>query len=391
MNKAKTVAVVIAVLFAGIVRGEDRQNNSLVLRAHLSFPCFYQGAMSFTPFAFSPDGKSLAVAAGEAIEIWDTASAKKAGTWGKRPRQRPPDSFNSLAYSADGKLLAAGGTRGIVALWDVSRGKLRHEIRAQVMEERGKQVVDRDGKGVKPSDAPRPVSHEIYGVALSPDNQLVAAASADGTIHIADTATGKTLRYLRGEKPSYAVAFLDAATLVSIGEPGSDPVTLWDVRRATVIARLADQHAGFGICLLSLARDTRIIAAAAGTTEFFPDPAIRLWDLAARKQLPSIDPPGADGCATCAAISPNGKLVASVGGLQRVVLWNVAARTRLATLDFARAEYGPELMAVSFSPDGRSLAVEANEYTPIGDGSYRAQGRMHLVQIVEKPAAETKK
>jgi WD40 repeat protein len=121
----------------------------------------------------------------------------------------------------------------------------------------------------------------------------------------------------------------------------------------------------------------------------FPDSTIRFWDMTARKQLPAVNPLG-EGCAWSLAISPDGKLLAAVGG-RRLVLWSVAGRTRLATLELARGDYGPELALVSFSPDGKSLAVLANEYTRAGDDTYRVHRRIHLVRIVGKPAVEVKR
>jgi WD40 repeat protein len=79
----------------------------------------------FTGVAFSPDGKTLA-AGGHAVQLWDVASGKM---YASLPAQRKP--AYSLAFSPDGRFLAAGytsipggfWTRDEVVLWDLSRLK----------------------------------------------------------------------------------------------------------------------------------------------------------------------------------------------------------------------------------------------------------------------------
>ncbi|MEV5237965.1 hypothetical protein AB0K89_02355 [Streptomyces cinnamoneus] len=54
--------------------------------------------------------------------------------------------------------------------------------------------------------------------------------------------------------------------------------------------------------------------------------------------------------------SPDGRTLASVGRDQKLMLWNVRSRTRVATLDGHRTW----LRGVAFSPDGRTLATGGN-------------------------------
>jgi hypothetical protein len=66
--------------------------------------------------AFSPDGRLLAAAGGtETIRLWDTWTGQEAGRFtGHRGAMR------SLAFAPDGKALASGGGDGTVLIWDVS-------------------------------------------------------------------------------------------------------------------------------------------------------------------------------------------------------------------------------------------------------------------------------
>jgi RNA polymerase sigma factor (sigma-70 family) len=70
--------------------------------------------------AFSPDGKQLAAGGylGE-VEVWDLASGKASMTG------TAPQSVAALAFSADGKQLISTGSPSGVLLWDVATGKSR--------------------------------------------------------------------------------------------------------------------------------------------------------------------------------------------------------------------------------------------------------------------------
>jgi WD40 repeat protein len=69
--------------------------------------------------AFSPDGKMLAAACENGtIELWEVATHRRRATL-----KGHTDRVNSVAFSDDGRLLAAGGCdhdgNGTIRLWDV--------------------------------------------------------------------------------------------------------------------------------------------------------------------------------------------------------------------------------------------------------------------------------
>ncbi len=67
--------------------------------------------------AFSPTGRNLAVSAGNAILLWDLASGQTLRSFGSTSTLS-----GSIAFSPDGRLLAAGSADGLVFLWDTATG-----------------------------------------------------------------------------------------------------------------------------------------------------------------------------------------------------------------------------------------------------------------------------
>jgi len=69
-----------------------------------------------TALSFSPDGKLLAVAAGNAVQIWDVANEKVLATLTDNPNP-----IYDLAFSPDGRWLASSGNDNQLILWTVMK------------------------------------------------------------------------------------------------------------------------------------------------------------------------------------------------------------------------------------------------------------------------------
>ncbi len=144
--------------------------------------------------AFSPDGKTLAALHDdELVRLWDPAT-------GKELRQVPAVGVTTLVFAPDGKTLALGGAA--VRLIDLNDGHVLWEME------------DLDGVNAQ--------------LTFAPDGRTLATANKDGSVRLLDTANGAERRRLLGHRSRvWGVAFApDGRGLVSGGDDGI--VRRWD-------------------------------------------------------------------------------------------------------------------------------------------------------------------
>jgi WD40 repeat protein len=161
-------------------------------------------------FAFSPDGQFLAV--GHSLDN-STALIRVSDVNQVFYLINPPDDpasygnsnsqITELAFSPDGKLLAAASADRSVGLWRVSDGSLLQTL------------WGRSG---------------YSSVAFSPDGQMLAAASFGEDVELWQVSEGRLLRTFRGPYRISAVAFSpDGHSLVSSDDYGGS-IYFWQLR-----------------------------------------------------------------------------------------------------------------------------------------------------------------
>jgi WD40 repeat protein len=157
-----------------------------------SGPIVYHQPPVITALRFSPDGKLLAVSGNREVLLHDATGA---GVVKRLPGKS--DRILSLAFSADGSVLIAGGGTparfGELQIWDVRSGTLTKSILSG--------------------------SDTLFGASLSPDGKKVAVGCSDNTVHVFDTASGREL-YKIGSHENWVLGTVfgvDSKRFVSVG------------------------------------------------------------------------------------------------------------------------------------------------------------------------------
>ncbi|MEX2168931.1 MAG: c-type cytochrome domain-containing protein [Pirellulales bacterium] len=166
-------------------------------------------------FAFSPDNSWLAIAGGAP----GVSGEVRLIPWQNGPKgDAPPivlatqdDVFFDVAFSFDGKLLAAGGADGSVRVFEVATGTERLKI-----DNHADWVLD---------------------VCFSPDGKRIATASRDKTAKVFDVETGKLLTtHSEHNAPVRAVAFSpDGKQVLSAA---GRQIRVWNVEDSALIAEI---------------------------------------------------------------------------------------------------------------------------------------------------------
>jgi WD40 repeat protein len=217
------------------------------------------GQVKATRLASSPDGRWIAAndeGTGQAtkVVIWDA----KTGRWA-RSLDAGAYSLEGLAFSRDGRRIAAIGDDLRVRVWDAETGRELWSAPAHdgwatcvAFSPDGQQIATGGGgeSGLKiwdPADGPgmgrpistgRPISalpgHPGFALcmAYSPDGLFLASGSTDQTVRIWDLLTGQEIRTLVGHTDWVtSVAFRpDGRRLASSSHDGT--IKIWDLTRS---------------------------------------------------------------------------------------------------------------------------------------------------------------
>jgi WD40 repeat protein len=252
------------------------------------------------------------------VHVFDMKSGQGVASF-----QEPKDLVYSVAFSPDGKLLAAASADSVVYVWNVEEKKLATSIR-----EHGDWAM---------------------GVSFSPDGKLLATGSADQTVRIWEVESWKSALKLRQPDAVSSVAFSPDGSLLAftVGGPDERSLRILGVetqqktsdadaeqsqRQEPPQTRNMDTGAG-----LPLGAAWVMVQAGKATP---PTPAGKIFVACSDKTVKVSNPngnfittlAGHGDWVYCVAASPDGTKIASGSADGTVKLWNAADNRLLATL-----------------------------------------------------------
>ncbi|WP_145279392.1 serine/threonine-protein kinase [Tautonia plasticadhaerens] len=189
-------------------------------------------------------------------------------------------------------------------------------------------------------------------VAFSPDGTLLAAA-CDDLVTLSDARTGRLLQSLTGHSGQvYSVTFgPDGNRLVSVGE--DQTLRVWDVATGREV-RPPIRVPGGVLLTVAFSPDGNRIAAGGET--------LMVWEAATGQHVRTL--PGHTAGVRTVVFSPDGTLIASIGGDGFAKLWDTTNYRELHPALKAAKGRG---FTVAFSPDGSRLATGGTDRAVIWD------------------------
>ena len=272
--------------------------------------------------AFSANGKTLAAEIEEGgIKVWDPRTGEVKNQMGAHE-----DSATIVDISSNGTIAAEVLDQESIRLWDIGTSDKKivptstGPITTIALSSDGRTVaIGRANKIALISTATRETiqtlaghGSEITHLVFAADGRTLATASEDGTIQTWDLASGQITRAITGGGKITALQFApNGRTLASANEGGN--VSLWDLQTGALSLQLK-KHSG-GVNAIAFSANGNLMATGGD------DRSVIIWEIATGKARRTLK--DHDLAVTALAFSPDGTLLASGAGNTSVVLWDV--------------------------------------------------------------------
>ena len=229
-----------------------------------------------------------------------------------------------LAFSADGRWLAADGNDHKIYIWDVSAASKVHTL------------AGHEGR--------------ITGLAFRSNDELISA-SEDGTVRLWNVTEEREIRRFRADLDQVTSIALSPDELQVVLGLTDGTLRLWEIDSG-LLRRTFRGHLDV-VLSVDFSSDGEQIASGSD------DNTVRLWDVSSGTLVETFV--GHEERVWSVAMHPTGDLIASGSWDGTVRLWNHAPATETADQDegsnLPLATYDRPVLSVAFSPNARLLAI----------------------------------
>ena len=280
---------------------------------------------SITSVAFSPDGRFIAAGSfnGE-VRVWQATDMRQLFAFAEHTGW-----VWSVSFSPDSMLLASGSNDRTIKLWDVSTPESDvciHTLQGH--------------------------THWVKSVAFSPDGLLLASGSDDSTVRVWDVQSGQQRVIFHGHTDSVSsVAFSPDGTMLASGSADT-LIQIWNVgylhseqHPSTLLG-----HTG-GVSTVTFSLDGTLLASGS------EDATIKLWS--ASTDLCTGTLRGHGGRILSVAFHPLSTMLASGSTDQSGKLWDIRTGQCYKTLQ----GHTGTLWSVAFHPDNEELVTGSDDQT----------------------------
>ncbi len=271
--------------------------------------------------AFSRDGKLLAAGNSDmTARLWDTATGREVA----RFHGNQLGEVQRVALSVDGNTLATLDADGAVRFWDAQSGK-----QLRVAEERFKNPGDDRGAAF----------------AFSPDGRVLYVR-VGGSLRAITAADGKSATPPAPPERGLAIDAVSPDGAAAVSAPGGGRLVVWDLQTGKSLGEVIGPR-DHGV--LALSPQGKRLAVATKEAE----PTVVVYDVTAGKELSRCK--GHQDWVSSLAFAPDGKALASGSGDLTARLWDVESGKERWSYHAYRVTF--YWVAVAFAPDGRTVGA----------------------------------
>jgi WD40 repeat protein len=279
--------------------------------------------------AWSPDGRALAASGfGPTVTIRDRETGRVRSIESGSGQHR-----FIIGWSGDGRRLIVGGVDEAVEAWDVAvngPGEVHKVTRPEDRSDASRMISEASRGGpirVRGSIEWRtswlPASdHLALTAAFAPDGLSIVTAEVDQALRVWDARSNRLRFTLRGDNRGVScVSYSPDSSRIASG--GGGALRVWDAKSGELLTTLGDRIVGTAVIAFS-PDGTRLAGANWDRT-------IRVWELSNGFERAKLG--GHDGQVLSLAWSPDGRTLASGGYDSTVKLWDLAPPVGVARAD----------------------------------------------------------